>query len=221
MLKFFIILAAMRMAQAGSSRTPTATRYPERSVQACTRRRWNSPPCPITARCAAVLREDADYVEPLAALALTAAPAVVSFASGEPWFVAVLLPLLALALNVQAPPAAALIVATILFDAGACLFNEPPGPLVANTAFNVVAAALSVRITADAQQDLASEQPRPALPPRPRAAAMATQRKPHAEDDVLSGARREALRLRRSWDARLQWRLRKRAAAASGNTTRV
>jgi len=143
---------------------------------------------------------DAEDTEPLAAYAFAASPAVVAVCSGQPLFAAVLVPLLALSRAVQAPPAAALLVAPLLYDGGATLIGEPAGALVANTACSLACAALSLRVADDARQASAVVRlPEKELSP---------------EELELLETKREALRQRKSWDARLQWRERKRGQGA-------
>eukprot|EP00315_Gephyrocapsa_oceanica_P015532 CAMPEP_0185363854 /NCGR_PEP_ID=MMETSP1364-20130426/12008_1 /TAXON_ID=38817 /ORGANISM="Gephyrocapsa oceanica, Strain RCC1303" /LENGTH=197 /DNA_ID=CAMNT_0027964325 /DNA_START=80 /DNA_END=673 /DNA_ORIENTATION=+ len=133
---------------------------------------------------------------PLTAFALASAPATAAAAVGEGWFVAVLAPFLLLANTVEAPPFAALLSAALVYDAGAALLNHPAGPLAVTAIASLGFAALSARVADDASQR-----------PAPISAAEARER---ADDDTFREAKRRALSERKSWDARLQWRLRKR-----------
>mmetsp|Transcript_35036 Transcript_35036/g.116116 ORF Transcript_35036/g.116116 Transcript_35036/m.116116 type:complete len:196 (-) Transcript_35036:34-621(-) len=133
---------------------------------------------------------------PLTAFALASAPAAAAAAVGEGWFVAVLAPFLLLANTVEAPPFAALLSAALVYDAGAALLNHPAGPLAVTAIASLGFAALSARVADDASQR-----------PAPISAAEARER---ADDDAFREAKRRALSERKSWDARLQWRLRKR-----------
>jgi hypothetical protein len=159
---------------------------------------------------------DPEEEQPVASYALASAPAAVSLLCGEPLFAALLLPLIALGRTVQAPPAAAVLVAIVLYDAGATLLGDRSGALVALTACSVGAAALSLGIADEGWQALAGAMsrdppPLPSTEPKPRRAKELS-----PEQAEFLEAKRAALRLRQSWDARLQWRGRKRRQAGAG-----
>ena len=165
----------------------------------------------VSAVCCAL---DTDEEWPLASYVVAATPAAVCIASGQPGFAAVLVPLLALSHSVQAPPAAAIIVATMLYDAFATLMGDRSGLLVALTSYNVAAAALSLRVADGYQRQIAASTVSSPHSLGPSAEAL-PQKDLTSDELELLELKREALRQRKSWDARLQWRERKRKSAST------
>lgn len=157
--------------------------------------------------------------QPVLAYALASAPAVVSLMCGEPVFAVVLLHVLALGRTVQATPAAALLVATLLYDAGGTLLGDRSGALVALTACSVVAAAIILGMADDGHQNLAGATLREEPPPQSTTTGPQRAKELSPEESEFLEMKREALRLRRSWDARLQWRGRKRRQADAGKSS--
>lgn len=135
---------------------------------------------------------------PSAALvALAAAPVALAVGSSQPLAAAVYLPLLAVGYAAEANPAAAVVLSTLLYVAGAGLGDAPPAatPLVLLVSSNCAVALLMVRLELD----------EPALPSPP----------PRAEDALASFDRRlEAAARARAWRGRGGWpRMNEEAAA--------
>jgi hypothetical protein len=148
--------------------------------------------------------------QPVMAYALASVPAIASLICAQPAFVAVLLPLLVLGRTVQATPAAAVLVAILLYDAGATLLGDGSGALIVLTLCSVTFAALILGITDESRQVLEGATSREPPPAESTAEGVGLAKELSPEEADLLEAKRQALRLRKSWDSRLQWRVRKR-----------
>jgi hypothetical protein len=173
------------------------------------------PPLAVrTATRSSIIRacDDADPEEEqrLMAYALASVPAIASLMLAKPVFVAVLLPLLVLGRAVQATPAAAVLVAILLYDAGATLLGDRSSTLVALTACSVVPAALILGSTDEGRHLLVGGTSREPPPLQTTAEGPQPVEDLSSEEAESLETKQEALRLRKAWDARLQRRSRKR-----------